>query len=326
MTHIWSVPGIEFQSFDEITETRPVILVTTPGSWGAVKTDLQSLQIAHSYTIQSATASKWMEMSAEVLANKSNLEDPVIYAVGGGLPVDAAKYLSHHTSLPLYSLPTALSVDAFFTWASAVRHDGCVTYLETRPPDKVVIDFDVLSTAPETIRAAGICDVLSIATALWDWEYAEEMGENTEGLELIPWAADAAQAVLQGALECAEAAGAGDAGGLKQLLDCLALEAQLCNLIGHSRPQEGSEHYFAYAVENYLEKRPPQAHLVGPGIMLMAERQEQEVEELRYALTACHIPLNQIPSDIITKTLKGLPEYVLKHNQPFGIAHQYFQD
>ena len=84
--------------------------------------------------------------------------------------------------------------------------------------------------------------------------------------------------------------------------------------------------YASETVENYLEKRPPQAHLVGPGIMLMAERQEQEVEELRYALTACHIPLNQIPSDIITKTLKGLPEYVLKHNQPFGIAHQYFQD
>jgi glycerol-1-phosphate dehydrogenase [NAD(P)+] len=213
-------------------------------------------------------------------------------------------------------------VDAFLTWASGVRHDGCVQYLETKVPERLIIDMAVLAAAPKAIRAAGICDVLSIATGLWDWELAAEKGQNPEGMELIPWVADAAQAILDGALECAEAAGMGDDEGLKQLLDCLALEVQLCNQIGHSRPEEGSEHYFAYSVENLVGKGLPHGDLVGPGIILMAAYQEQDVDLLEAALQACHIPLDQIPEDIIGATIQNLPAYVRKHDLPYGIAHE----
>jgi glycerol-1-phosphate dehydrogenase [NAD(P)+] len=222
----------------------------------------------------------------------------------------------------LVCLPTALSVDAFLTWASGVRHEGCVQYIETKPPDRLIVDVDVIAIAPKGIRVAGICDVLSIATGLWDWEYAAELGRNPEGMELIPWAADAAQAILDGALECAEAAGAGDADGLKQLMDCLAMEVQLCNQIGHSRPEEGSEHYFAYSVENLLGKGIPHGDLVGPGILLMAEFQDQDTVNLENALKACHIPLDNIPEDVVGATLIGLPEYVRRHDLPYGIAHE----
>jgi glycerol-1-phosphate dehydrogenase [NAD(P)+] len=245
-----------------------------------------------------------------------------IYAVGGGLAVDAAKYMANALDLQLVCLPTALSVDAFLTSASGVRHQGCVQYIETKPPDRLIIDVDVLAVAPASIRAAGICDVLSIATGLWDWEFAAEKGRNPEGMELIPWVADVAQAILDGAIGCAEAAGAGDADGLKELLDCLALEVQLCNQIGHSRPEEGSEHYFAYSAENLMGKGLPHGDLVGPGILLMAEFQEQETVELEEALRACHIPLDRIPEDISGATLVGLPAYVRKHKLPYGIAHE----
>lgn len=39
----------------------------------------------------------------------------MVYAVGGGLPADAAKYLAFNAGLPMICLPTALSVDAFVT-------------------------------------------------------------------------------------------------------------------------------------------------------------------------------------------------------------------
>lgn len=323
MTYIWPVPGIEFRPLDEIEEARPVILVSTPGAWEAAQRDLRGLKISRSTSVREATAPYWMELAAGLLADKQRLENHVIYAVGGGLAVDTAKYLAHHVHLPLVSVPTALSVDAFFTWASGVRHAGCVEYLETRSPDKVIMDLDLLATAPENLRAAGICDVLSIATGLWDWEYAEEVGLNPEGMELIPWAADAAQAVLQGAIECAEAAGAGDPGGLKQLMDCLVLEVQLCNMIGHSRPEEGSEHYFAYAAENLVGKGMAHGDLVGPGILLVAERQDQDVDELRYALEAARVPLNSIPRQAIDQVLAEFPAYVRQHDLPFGIAHEW---
>jgi glycerol-1-phosphate dehydrogenase [NAD(P)+] len=284
---------------------------------------LQQIKVAAQVNVSEATVHHWLNLTANLQATISNLQSPVIYAVGGGLAVDAAKYLANGLHLPLTCLPTALSVDAFFTWASGVRHEGCVQYIETQPPGRLIIDMDVLAAAPEAIRAAGICDVLSIATGLWDWEFAAERGKNPEGMELIPWVADAAQSILDGALECAEAAGEGDEDGLKQLIDCLAMEVQLCNQIGHARPEEGSEHYFAYAAENLMGKKGlSHGELVGPGILLMAEYQDQDTEELEEALLACHIPLENIPEDVLGATLRGLPAYVRKHDLPYGIAHE----
>jgi glycerol-1-phosphate dehydrogenase [NAD(P)+] len=213
-------------------------------------------------------------------------------------------------------------VDAFFTWASGVRQDGCVSYLESKPPDLLVVDLDVLAAAPASIRAAGICDVLSIATGSWDWRFAEKKGLNPPEMAYIPYVDRVAAGILDGVYDCAEAAGRGDADGLKQLLDCLVLEVQLCNQIGHARPEEGSEHYFAYAVENEMGKGLPHGDLVGPGLLLMAEKQGQDITRLRHALNACSIPLDSIPKDIMESTLHILPEYVRRHGLPYGIAHE----
>jgi len=219
-------------------------------------------------------------------------------------------------------LPTALSVDAFFTAASGIRKDGCVYYVETKPPDKIILDLNVIADAPPSIRAAGICDVLSIATGAWDWKFAHENGMNPATMPFIPWVYANALTILEGVIDCSEAAGAGDSDGLKTLFDCLAMEVQLCSQVGHARPEEGSEHYFAYCVENRMGVGLPHGDLVGPGILTMARLQGQKTARLERALKACHIPLDKIPEQIIQQTLRELPAYVTRHHLPYGIAHE----
>lgn len=311
--HIWPIPEIETMPFTALGEARSVALVTSRAAWKAVRGRLR-LPIVWQGEVEEATQACWDTLIPSV-------QGEVVYAVGGGLAADAAKYIAARRDLPLVCLPTALSVDAFLTWASGVRQEGCVRYLETKPPDRLVIDYGVLAEAPPSIRAAGICDLLSIATGSWDWRFAQEHGMNPEGMEYAPYADQVAAGILQGALDCAEAAGRGDPAGLKQLLDCLALEVQLCNQIGHARPEEGSEHYFAYAVENAMGAGLAHGDLVGPGILLMAERQGQDLSPLRRALEACRIPLETIPQAVIEATLRSLPAYVRRHDLPYGIAH-----
>jgi glycerol-1-phosphate dehydrogenase [NAD(P)+] len=310
---IWSISKIEFIPFPEIQESRPVALVTSGPAWQAVSAHLH-LPVVWQTDVVEATLETWDRL-------RKDLRGEVVYAVGGGLTADAAKYMALKANLPLVCLPTALSVDAFLTWASGIRQDGCVRYIETKTPERLLVDFDVMAAAPPAIRAAGICDVLSIATGNWDWRFAEEQGKNPAGMAYIPYISQAAQAILQGALDCAEAAWRGDPEGLKQLLDCLALEVQLTNQIGHARPEEGSEHYFAYAVENKVGHGKPHADLLGPGILLMAQLQGQDTSPLRKAMQACHVPLTGINSEMISQTLFELPQYCMKHNLPFGIAH-----
>lgn len=310
---IWPVPVIEFLQLNQHVDSRPVTVVFTRSAWSAVAQFL-SLNVVSWIEVQEATLPDWE-------TKKKHVRGEAIYAVGGGLSVDAAKYFAAHHALPLISIPTALSVDAFFTWASGYRQDGCVRYVETTIPERILLDWDVIRSGPASIRLAGICDVLSIATGRWDWRFAEQQGESSEGIHYIGWADEIAKTLLDATLGCAGAAGQGDSGAMKTMLDCLLLEVQLCNQIGHSRPEEGSEHYFAYSVETMMGKGLPHGDLVGPGILLAALLQDQDTRPLRDALLACHIPLDKIPPDVIRKTLTQLPAYCEAHRLPYGIAH-----
>lgn len=316
MKQIWNLPKVELMPFSEIDEKRSVLLVTSSPAWNAVKDKLH-LNITAKIEVKEATTEYWDDLQSEIVNRK--LE--IVYAVGGGLVADASKYIASKLNLPLVVLPTALSVDAFITAASGIRKDGCVYYIETKVPENLILDLDTIANAPASIRAAGITDVMSIATGAWDWKFAHERGKNPQGMEFVPWVYDNAQSILSGVLDCAEAAGHGDREGLKTLYDCLAMEVQLCNQVGHARPEEGSEHYFAYAVENETGHGMPHGDLVGPAILLIARLQGQDTSQLEKALKACSIPLNNISQSAIEKTTKSLSAYCERHKLAFGIAH-----
>jgi glycerol-1-phosphate dehydrogenase [NAD(P)+] len=306
---------VDYLPLAEIRDDRAITVVYTEPVWGAVKSDLHHLDIDARLKVTEATEDQWGRLLRSVRGD-------VIYGVGGGLAADAAKYLAARQNLPLVMIPTALSVDAFFTWASGVRRNGTVNYLETKPPDRVLIDWRVIAAAPESIAVAGICDVLSIATGLWDWHLAEDKGQNPPHMAYSDEVARQARVILTDVLDGAEAAGRFDHGGLTRLVECLVREVRLCNEIGHSRPEEGSEHYFAYSAENVVGKGLPHGDLVGPGIVLIAALQEQDFEPLKRALMQCHLPLTNLSPDAVIDTLRELPSYARYHGLPYGIAHE----
>ena len=313
MKRLWNLPKVDLMPLTEINEKRPVALVYSGPAWQAVENRLH-LPVAWKREVFEASIENWDHLM-------EGFHGEVVYSVGGGLTADAAKYFAAKIGLPLVVIPTALSVDAFITAASGIRRNGCVYYVETKTPENLILDLDVIAAAPAAIRAAGVTDVMSIATGSWDWKFAHERRRNPAGMEFIPWVYDNAQSILRGVTDCAEAAGRGDRQGLKSLYDCLAMEVQLCNQIGHARPEEGSEHYFAYCVEQFTGPGWTHGDLVGPGILLMAERQGQDTHAYETALRSCHIPLDRIPPEVVRRTITQLPDYCRKHALPFGIAH-----
>jgi glycerol-1-phosphate dehydrogenase [NAD(P)+] len=317
MKQIPNLPQTHLMPFSAVKEPRPALVVTSAPAWEAVKEHLPGLNISAHVQVTQATTIAWDELASRVTDQRPE----IVYAVGGGLTADAGKYIARKLGLPLTVLPTALSVDAFITAASGIRRDGCVYYIETKVPENLILDLDIIAAAPVSIRAAGITDVMSIATGSWDWKFAHERGMNPPGMEFIPWVYDNAQSILRGVLDCAEAAGRGDKDGLKILYDCLAMEVQLCNQVGHARPEEGSEHYFAYCAENFTGHGWPHGDLVGPGILLMAHLQGQDVQKLASALRTCAIPLDRIPVEVTEQTLRDLPAYCRKHSLAYGLAH-----
>lgn len=314
-----AVPEIETIALAEVRDTRDVGVVTSGPAWAAAHR--AGLHLAPAWTDAPVDAS---EPAFAALAARCPAGVAVIYGVGGGLAADAAKYVARHHRLPLILIPTALSVDAHLTWASGVRRDGCITYLPTGAAQRVLVDTALIAAAPPGVRAAGICDLLSIATGTWDWHHAEARGQNPPEQAYLPWAAALAGEILAASLIVAPGAGRGEPAGLLDLLRLLALEVQLCNLLGHSRPEEGSEHYLAYALEAHPAIGAGHAHgdLVGPAIIRAATWQGQAVAPLHDALVAAGVPLDRVPAAVLDDVERTLPQYVRRHRLAFGIAHE----
>jgi len=318
MTTIWTLPRIEIQSLTDIQESRPTALLTGNTSWKTVGSlfELPLVVQAEPHTAERS----FLDMLAEGLPPQVE----VVYGVGGGLVADAAKYIGWKRNLPVVIVPTALSVDGFFTAIVAVREDGTVKYETTGPAEKVIIDWYVVSEAPAHIRGTGIAEILSIVTGLLDWRYAAERSKNTEQERFQQWAAGIAAGIAQQAFKIAAGVGEGKIESLRNLLDLICMEVQLTNQLGHNRPQEGSEQYFAYAIESKIARVSgsiPYADLVGPGILISAALHGQDIAAIRATMSSAGIRLGQLKPDDIKDTIHMLPEYVNEHNLPYSILH-----
>jgi glycerol-1-phosphate dehydrogenase [NAD(P)+] len=317
--NVYPLPEMVFLPIHEWEEEDIVIVLKDQAAWQALNPEQLNWDIGTTLDVPAASEAHYKK-----LVQRCDGMGEILYAVGGGVVVDAAKYVANALDMALICIPTALSVDAFWTWNSAVRENGCVRFIETLPPEIVLLDFDVIARAPAHVRAAGIIDLLSIATACFDWELAEQRSRNPIHEKYDEGTARIAQAILRNALDCAEAAGQGDAAGLHALAKALAMEVQLCNLAFHGRAEEGSEHYFAYCAEDIETQINPatrrtHAEYVGPGIVQMAHKQGQAVEPLQRALAAAGVPMN-LPTHLVEQTLQALPNYVRQHKLPYGVA------
>ncbi len=307
------LPSIEKRPFATVEDPSEAIVLTTEPAWECARAI--SINPRQRISIHGNTQAD-MEAIAEAC------EGEVVYGIGGGLAIDTAKLVAAANNLPLIALPTVLSTDAFLTDATGVREAGCVRYLPTKTPDTVIVDMEVLCNAPASMRASGAADVLSIATAMWEWQEAEKLGENRADERVTRQAVDIGDALLQTLLDNARDIGSGTPEGLTCLFELLCMEVQLCNLCGHSRLEEGSEHYFTYALENRLTVPVLHGELVGLGILLMAVLQSQPWLQYRHALECLQINYRPtaVSPDAIAETLTHLSAYVTQHQLPYTVA------
>jgi len=239
-----------------------------------------------------------------------------VLAIGGGQAIDLGKYFSWKRGVRLVTVPTILSVDAFTTPAAGIRQGHRVVYLGHATPDPLVIDYDIIRTAPPELNIAGVGDLLSIHTASFDWEIAHRAGRSE-----YPFVAEdiaAARGIVR-LLEdqVDEIRQCTDAGLWAIVEGCIRLNT-ICLPAGHFRVEEGSEHYLFYELEERLQRPFTHGFIVGLGIRLMSRLQENHAA----AVTAFmdEVGLRHQPSEMgitreaLTASLLNLRRYVEGRN------------
>ncbi|MGB3769063.1 MAG: iron-containing alcohol dehydrogenase family protein [Phormidesmis sp.] len=103
-----------------------------------------------------------------------------IIGVGGGKALDAAKLLAHQRQLAIVTVPTSAATCAGWTALSNVYSEvGAFLYDVSLPrcPDAIVLDYELVLTAPERTLVAGIGD----AIAKW-YEASVSSGQSSHTL------------------------------------------------------------------------------------------------------------------------------------------------
>lgn len=115
--------------------------------------------------IQASYAPDCSESSLELLQNKGQEhEADVIIGVGGGKALDTAKLVAHQLQIPVVTIPTSAATCAAWTALSNVYSDqGAFLYdvALDKCPDLLILDYDLIQTAPQNTLVAGIGDAMA---------------------------------------------------------------------------------------------------------------------------------------------------------------------
>ena len=119
-----------------------------------------------------------------------------VIGLGGGQALDVAKYFAWSLRLPLFQVPTSMSVNAAFGQRAGLRFGGNVRYVCWAVPEAVYVDFDVIQSAPPLVNRSGVCEILCYHTAHADWRFAHERGKCESKWRYDQGLVDEAQSVL----------------------------------------------------------------------------------------------------------------------------------
>ena len=203
-----------------------------------------------------------------------------VSGIGGGQVIDAAKYCGFLRNLAFISIPTSASSDGFSSASASLLVEGRRKSVPARLAYGIVVDTQIIKSAPKKFIYSGIGDMVSKITALYDWKFEEEHGYGKVNDFATMIAKKAVNSFVRTPFESIE-----EDLFIKELLDSLAMSGIANEIAGSSAPTSGSEHLISHALDKMLEQ--PQLHgiQVGSATYLMSVVQDHRYKRVNTIFT-----------------------------------------
>lgn len=243
-----------------------------------------------------------------------------VIGLGGGQAVDVAKYVAWTRRLPLFQLPTAMTVDAPFGHRAAVRVGGKVRYLGWAVPEAVYVDYDVIRSAPLPLNRSGVGDILCFHTALYDWKLAHSAGRTERQWPYDGEMAAAASNVLHRVLDHLDDIHAVNDLGIRVLMNALRWAGAAYHNAGwNPRHIEGIEHFFFYTLEFLTGRRFIHGQPVCLGVYIGAVLQENRPDEILAAILRAGVDIRPQAMGVTWSDVEAATWHMPRYVQEAGL-------
>ena len=257
---------------------RPYLVVTMDDLWPRFEAEFDD-GLAGSHLVRTLDLAE-LEAEVERLPPCAS-----VIGLGGGQAVDVAKFVAWKRRLPLFQVPTAMTVNAPFGHRAGLRTNGKVRYLGWAVPEAVYVDLDVIQSAPAALNRSGVGDIMCYHTAHADWKLADARGRSEPQWPYDETLVAAARERLDTVLGCLDDIRNVTERGIRTLMLAHRWGGATFHDSGwNPRHIEGVEHFFFYNLERLTGRHFIHGQPVGLGIYLGSLLQDNRATEMLAAL------------------------------------------
>ncbi len=210
----------------------------------------------------------------------------ILFGVGGGTIIDAAKISSASQNIPFISVPTTVSHDGIASPLASIKGSDKPYSILAQAPLAIIADTEVIGQEPWRFVVSGCGDVISKVTAVRDWKLAhldrnEYYGGYSGSLALM-----SAKIVTENVDLIIKR----EDEGLRVLLEALISCGVAMSIAGSSRPCSGSEHLFSHALDMVSSSHAMHGEQCGVGSILTAYLHKSNWQRIKKTLKQLGAP------------------------------------
>lgn len=166
----------------------------------------------------------------------------IIIGVGSGVINDICKLLAATANKPYIIVATAPSMDGYASATSSMIRDGLKISLDSKCPEVIIGDIDVLCNAPVKMICSGFGDMLAKYISICEWR----IGNLVTGEYYCEEVASIVRYALKKCVESAKHINDRDEDTVRNIMEGMIISGIAMNYAGISRPASGVEHYFSH--------------------------------------------------------------------------------